>query len=247
MIPPTLKLWKGEEGALGKKKKMTKEKHQIKADVRTILGRKVKHLRKEGFLPATVYGNKFETVSIQFKMIELEKLFDQVGESGLVEILVNEQKLPILFRNPQYSPIDGNIIHIDCYKVNLKEKITATVPIEFVGESQAVKDGNVLIEVTNEVEIEALPTDLPESITVDISVLNAIDDMITVGDIKLEEKMEMVTAPEQVIVKIEEPRAEEIIETPAEEVAPGEVPAMNQKTEEEKAADEAEKAESKEE
>ena len=171
---------------------MTKEKHQIKADIRTVLGRKVKHLRKEGLLPATVYGRKFETLSIQFKTIELEKLYDQVGESGLVEVLVGEEKLPVLFRNPQYSAVLGDIIHIDCYKVNLKEKITASVPIEFIGESQAVKDGNVLVEVTNEVEVEALPTDLPEAIEVDISVLNAIDDMITVGDIKLDEKVEMV-------------------------------------------------------
>jgi large subunit ribosomal protein L25 len=222
---------------------MTKEKHQIKADIRTVLGRKVKHLRKDGLIPSTIYGHKFETMSIQFKTIELEKLYDQVGESGLVEVLIGEEKLPILFRNPQYSPVWGNILHIDCYKVNLKEKITASVPIEFIGESQAVKDGNVLVEVTMEVEVEALPTDLPENITVDISILSAVGDTITVGDIKLDEKVEMVTPVEQVIVKIEEPRAEEVIEAPVEEVAPGEVPAMNQKTEEEKAADEAEEAE----
>ena len=216
---------------------MTKEKHQIKADKRTVLGRKVKQLRKDGYLPATIYGHKFDSVSVQFNTKELEKLYDEVGESGLVELLVDSEKLPILFRNPQYSPIDGEMIHIDCYKVNLKEKIVATVPIELVGESQAVKDGNVLVEVTNEVEVEALPTDLPEGITVDISGLLAVDDMITVADIKLEGKVEMVTHGDQVIVKIEEPRAEEEILPPVEEVAPGDVPAMNQKTEEEKAAE----------
>ncbi|MDD4785180.1 MAG: 50S ribosomal protein L25 [Candidatus Shapirobacteria bacterium] len=219
---------------------MTKEKHQIKAEVRTVLGRKVKHLRKEGLTPASIYGHKFEPMSIQFKTIELEKLFNEVGESGLTEILIGEEKLPILFRNPQYSAVLGDILHIDCYKVNLKEKITASVPIEFIGESQAVKDGNVLIEVTTEVEVEALPTDLPESIEIDISVLNTIDDMITVGDIKLDEKVEMVTVPEQVIVKIEEPRAEEVIETPETEVSPEDVPATEQKSDEEKAAEEAE-------
>jgi large subunit ribosomal protein L25 len=221
---------------------MTKEKHQIKAELRTVLGKKVKHLRKDGFTPSTIYGNKLESMSIQFKTTELEKLFIEVGESGLTEILIGEEKLPVLFRNPQYSPVASDLIHIDCYKVNLKEKITASVPIEFIGESQAVKDGNVLVEVTVEVEVEALPTDLPEKIEVDISILNAVDDTITVGDIKLDEKVTMVTGAEQVIVKIEEPRAEEVIEVPVEEVAPGEVPAMNQKTDEEKAADEAEKA-----
>ncbi len=237
----------GEEGTLGKKEKMTKEKKQIKVDLRTVLGKKVKHLRKEGLTPATIYGHNFEAKSIQFKTMELERLFDEVGESGLVELLIDKENLPILFKNPQYSPVEGNLIHIDCYKVNMKEKITATVPLEFSGESQAVKNGNVLVEVSNEVEVEALPIDLPENITVDISVLNEIDDMITVGDIKLDEKIEMVTSPDQVIVKIEEPRAEEEIVAPAAEEGITVAPAMNQKTEEEKAAAEAEKAKEKEE
>jgi len=224
---------------------MTKEKKQIKAELRTILGKKVKHLRKEGLTPASVYGHNFEPKSIQFKTIELERLFDEAGESGLIELLVESEKLPILFKNPQYSPVEGNIIHIDCYKVNMKEKITATVPIEFIGESQAVKDGNMLVEVSNEVEVEALPIDLPENIIVDISILNVIGDMITVGDIKLDSKVEMMTSPDQVIVKIEEPRAEEEAPVEATEVVVAE--AMNQKTEEEKAAKEAEKAKDKEE
>ena len=224
---------------------MTKEKNQIKAELRTVLGRKVKQLRKDGFLPATVYGRNFEPKSVQFKTMELERFYDKVGESGLVELLIGDEKLPILFRNPQYSPVEGNLVHIDCYKVNLKEKITATVPIEFIGESQAVKEGNVLVEVSNEVEVDALPTDLPESITVDISTLNEVDDMITVGDIKLDEKVEMITQLDQVIVKIEKQRAEEV--APTEEATAVVAPAMNQKTEEEKAAAEAEKAKAKEE
>lgn len=214
---------------------MTKEKHQIKADLRTVLGRKVRKLRKEGFIPATVYGHKFDSLSIQFKALELEKFYDEVGESGLVELMIGEDnKLPILFRNPQYSAVEGNLIHIDCYKVNLKEKITASVPIEFIGESMAVKEGNVLVEVTTEVEVEALPTDLPEKFEVDISVLNAVDDMITVADLEVDEKVEMVTDLEQVIVKIEAQRAEEeIIEEPVEGAEPVEVPATEQKGESE--------------
>jgi len=214
---------------------MTKEKKQIKAELRTVLGRKVKKLRKEGLLPATVYGRNFEPISVQFKAMELERFFDEVGESGLVELLLDTQKIPVLFRNPQYSPIESDLIHIDCYKVNLKEKITATVPIEFIGESGAVKEGNNLVEVTNEVEVEALPADLPESITVDITALETVEDMITVGDIKLGEKMEMVTQPDQVIVKVEKPRVEE--EAPVEE-APVEVPATEQKGEEEEKKEE---------
>src|SRR5665647_1964393 len=103
---------------------MTKEKHEIKAEIRTVLGRKVKHLRDVGLVPSTIYGHKFESVSIQFNALELQKIYDKVGESGLIELLVGSDKYNILFRNPQYSPVESEIVHIDCYKVNLKEKIS---------------------------------------------------------------------------------------------------------------------------
>ena len=216
---------------------MTKEKHQVKATTRTIAGRKVKHLRKEGFLPATVYGKAFESLSVQFNAAEIEKLFNDIGESTLVEVILDEkEKLPVLFRNPQYHPVEGNMIHIDCYKVNLKEKISAMVPIEFVGESQAVKDGNTLVTVTDEVEIEALPADLPESIEVDLAVLDNLEATVTVADLKIDtSKLEILTDTEQLIVKVEEPRVEEEV-APVEETTPVDVPAMNQKTDEEKEA-----------
>jgi large subunit ribosomal protein L25 len=226
---------------------MTKEKHQVKATTRTVAGRKVKHLRKEGLLPATVYGKAFESLLVQFNAAEIEKLFSDIGESTLVEVILDEkEKLPVLFRNPQYHAIEGNLIHIDCYKVNLKEKISAMVPIEFIGESQAVKDGNTLVTVTDEVEIEALPADLPESIEVDLSVLDNLEATITVADLKIDtSKLEILTDAEQLIAKVEEPRAEEEV-APVEEAAPGDVPAMNQKTEEEKEAAAKAKAEEKE-
>lgn len=208
---------------------MTKEKHQLKARVRTLLGRKVKQLRKEGLLPATVYGKGFDSISVQINLIEAEKIFNEIGESGLVELIVDEkEKLPILFRNPQYHPLDEKLIHIDCYKVNLKEKISAMVPIEFVGESQAVKDGNTLVTVTDEVEVEALPADLPESIEVDLTVLENLESTITVADLKVDKsKVEILTDAEQLIAKVEEPRAEE--EEPAVELTPEDVEATAQK------------------
>jgi len=208
---------------------MTKEKHQIKAVIRTVLGRKVKKLRKEGIMPATIYGHKFEPLSVQFNLVDLEKIFNETGESGLVELLIDEkEKIPVLFRNPQYHPISGDLIHIDCYKVNLKEKISAMVPIELIGESQAVKDGNVLVAVTDEIEVEALPADLPEKIEVDLAVLENLESVVTVADLKIDtSKLEILTHGEQVIVKVEEPRVEE--EPVVEEVSPEDVEATAQK------------------
>lgn len=185
-------------------------------------------------------------MSIQFGIKEMEKIFEEVGESGLVDLAIGEELIPVIFRNPQYHPLVGNLIHVDCYKVNLKEKIITTVPVEIIGESLAVKAGNVLVEVTNEIEVEALPADLPERVEVDISVLDEVGKMITVADLKLGKGVEAKTHHEQVIVKVEEPK-EEVVETPETAVAPGDVPATEQKTPEELAAAEAEskKAESK--
>lgn len=212
---------------------MVQTRPQLKADVRELVGRKVKHLRKEGWLPASVYGHDFKSVSVQLNQRDTEKLYGEVGESGLVDLMVGEEKLPILFKNPQYHPLSGELIHLDLHKVNLKEKIVATVPIELTGEAPATKFGNLLIEISKEIEVEALPTDLPEKVVVDVSGLAEVGATITVADVKVDGKVTIKTDPTQVIVKIEEPKEEVIEETPAEEVAPGDVPATEQKAPEE--------------
>lgn len=225
---------------------MKKENPKLKATVRTITGKKVKQLRKQGWLPSSVYGQEMEPISIQIADKEMEMIFDHVGESGLVDLILDEKTMPILFRNPQYHPVLGNLIHVDCYKVNLKEKIISTVPIEFIGESLAVKEGKILVEVLNEIEIEALPADFPEKIEVDLSKLETIDSQITIADLIIDKSLwEIKNTPDQVIVKVEEPRVEEEPVVAEEVVAPGDVPATEQKTEEEKAADEAKEAEEK--
>lgn len=220
---------------------MTKTNPKLSATVRTVTGKKVKTLRKQGLLPSSIYGHGFEPISIQVNDRELEHIFAHVGKSGLVDLQLDGKTVPVLFRNPQYHPVDGALIHVDCYKVNLKEKIVATVPLIFINESPAVKAGNVLVEVATQVEVEALPTDLPEHIEVDLAKLETLESMITVADLVVDKaKVEVKTDAEQVIVKVEEPRVEEE-PVATEEVAPGDVPAMNQKTEEEKAAAEASK------
>lgn len=206
---------------------MAKVNPKLMAEVRNVTGKKVKHLRFSGKTPSTLYGKDFEAKSIQVDTKELAKIFEEVGESGLVDLSLDGKNYPILLRNPQFDPLEGNLIHVDGYKVNLKEKITATVPIEFVGESPAVKAGKILIGVTEEVEVEALPADLPEKIEVDISKLETLEQHITVADLIVDRnKIEIKTAADQTVVKLEEPK-EEVVEEPT--VAPSEVPATEQK------------------
>ena len=210
---------------------MTKNNPRLLAEKRVVFGKKVKQLRNQGLIPATVYGRGMESISVQFNAKDFQKIFSHVGESGLIDLDINGEILPILLRNPQYHPVEDSLVHIDCYKVNLKEKIIATVPITLIGESPAVKAGNVLIEVSNEVEVEALPGDLPETIEVDISSLLEPHTAILVSDLKVSEKVEIKTLPDQVIVKIEEPKVEE--EPVVEETVPIDVPATAQKAPEE--------------
>ena len=222
---------------------MKKENPKISAALRTITGRAVKNLRKAGLTPATIYGHKFEPISIELVTLELNKMFDHAGESSLVEIVVGENNYPVIFKNPQFHPITGDLIHIDCYKVNLKEKITTTVPVELVSESLAVKNGNTLMQILDEIEIEALPSDLPEKIEVDISGLVEVDNKVLVSELSVDRQViEIKNDPEQVVVIIEAPRVEEEPVVVAEDATPADVPATAQKTEEEKAAKEAESA-----
>ncbi len=213
---------------------MKKENPKLKAEKRVITGKKVKQLRKQGILPSTIYGQEMKPLSIQINEKETNEIFSKIGESGLVDLIVEDKVLPILFRNPQFHPVLGNLIHVDCYKVNLKEKITSVVPLEFIGESETVKAGNVLVTVLNEVEIEALPADLPEKIDVDLSKLVDLESMITVADLDIDKSiLELKTDADQVVVKVEEPKAEEE-PIATEEETPTEVPATEQKTAEEK-------------
>ncbi|MEK7527413.1 MAG: 50S ribosomal protein L25 [Patescibacteria group bacterium] len=224
---------------------MTKKIASIPAQLREITGRKVKSLRRLGFTPASVYGHEFKPLTVQFDTVSLQSVFAQAGESTLIEVIIGEDRYPILFKNPQYHPVTSALLHIDCHKVNLKEKIVATVPIEFVGESLAVKNGNVLVTILDEIEVEALPTDLPEKFVVDISTLIEVDQMITVANLEVDRsKVELKTDLTQAIIKTEAPKVEEEPVVPEAEVAPGDVPTTEQKTDEEKAADEeAKKAE----
>jgi large subunit ribosomal protein L25 len=210
---------------------MKKENPKLSGTLRTVTGRKVKKLRQAGQIPATIYGQAMTPISVQFTALELDKIFEHAGESTLVEINIDKETYPVIFKNPQFHPVLGDLIHIDCYQVNLKEKIVANVPLELIGESPAVKNGNILVPVTDEVEIEALPADLPEKIEVDISSLEEIGQKISVSDLQVDQDLiEIKTDPEQVIAIIEEPKVEE--EPVEEEVAPEDVPATAQKSEE---------------
>ena len=194
------------------------EQVPLKAQKRTVLGRKVKVLRREGVIPAHVFGHKVKTVHIQVKASEFEKVFEKTGETGIIDLAVDGQKRPVLVKNVQVHPVSDIPLHIDFYQVNLSEKVKVNVPLEIVGEAPAIhkKIGLLLTPVT-EIEIEALPADLPEKIEVDVAPFENVGDEIKVKDLKVDRsKIEIHTDEELVVAQIGELVTREMEEVEAE-------------------------------
>jgi len=204
-----------------------KEKIKLTVEKRKVTGRKTKTLRREGILPANIYGKKEKSLSVQLEAKSFLPVFKEVGETGLIELKVADEKeaRPVLIHNVQFHPVDETPLHVDFYQVDLKEKVTTKVPVELIGESPAVKDKiGILIQPLSEVEVEALPADLPEKIEVNISGLKAINDAVVVADVKLPEGVRGLTEGKEILAKIEPLAKEEevVAPPPAEEEAPTE-------------------------
>lgn len=192
----------------------------LTAAKRQVLGRKVKTLRRQGILPANVYGRHVKSTAVQVKTDEFKKIFGQAGETGLVGLRVNGDVHPVLIHNIHIDPVTDEPLHADLLEVNLAEKVAATVPIEIIGESPAEKTAEgVIVQQMHEVEVEALPADLPEKIIVDISGLVAVDDAIKVSQLSVDKsKVEVKDDPERIVVNVAPPAKEEEITPPVEEV-----------------------------
>lgn len=215
---------------------------KLKAEERKVLGRKVKNLRAQGRLPANLYGKKTKSQAVQVDASTFATVFAQEGETGLVELEVAGKSTPVLITNVQVDPVTDKPIHADFMQVNLKEKVTAKVPVELIGESPAEKQGiGVVVQLVNELEVEALPMDLPENFTIDVATLENVDQTVTVADLKVDKsKVEVKADAELLVVKVEAPREEEVEPVPvaAEE---GEAP-VGEETPQEGAVGEAEAA-----
>lgn len=194
-------------------------KHQLTVQPRQVLGRKVKSLRSQNLVPGHVFGLGVPTVNIQVSNLDLRHAYKQVGESSLLYLQVGSEPAPrpVFITDLTIDPVTSAVLHVSFHQVNLKEKITAPVSIELIGESPAVRDHlGVLVQQLNAIDVEALPTDMPEHIEVDISVLDQVDTSISVKDLKLASTLSVQTDPEAMIVKIEPLAKEEVVEVPAE-------------------------------
>lgn len=189
----------------------------LEATKREVTGKKVKLLRNEGKLPAVLYGKSIKATPIVLDTRKTTNILKKVSESTIVTITLDGKEHAALIRDRQMDYLKGTLLHLDFQVVSLTEKIRTNVHIELVGEAPAVSTlSAMIVNGITEVEVEALPNDLPEKITVDISGLEEIGSAIYVKDIPAIDKVAFLTDPEELIA-IASVVKEEVIEEPVEE------------------------------
>jgi large subunit ribosomal protein L25 len=198
---------------------------ELEVSKRDITGKKVRFLRRQGIIPANIYGHGIDSTAINVDAKSLKHLLAHAGTTDLISLKIDDAKNPlrVLVREIHRNPINDDLLHVDFYQVRMDEKIKADVPLVFVGEApvlKKVKNSSVL-HLIDSLPIEALPDDLPHSFEIDVSSLEELDSAIHVKDIHLGDGITLLSDPEQMAVKVIEARKEEEIpvEVPvAEEV-----------------------------
>lgn len=209
---------------------------ELTAQKREIFGKKVKTLQEQGLIPAEFYGNGIENIHLVVPTKEFRKIFKEAGESTVIDLLIDGKKNKVLIYDVSKKSITGEISHIDFYGIKMDEKIKIKVPLEFIGEAPAVKEkSGVLVKAMQEIEVEALPGDLPHNIAVNLSSLMDIGSNILVKDIAVD-KVKFLASSEAVIATIIEQKEEEV-------VVPASVADVKVETEEKKEARDKEKEE----
>lgn len=220
-------------------KHTTATKLELEATTREVVGSAVRNLRSTGIMPAVLYGKGQEAMNLQVPLKEFDGIFRKAGESTLVYLNVGGKSYPTIIKDVARDALSGSALHADFYKVSLTEKIKAMVPVVFVGESFAVKElKGIFVRNVNELEVEALPQNLPHEITVDISSLKNFGDQITLGDVKVNDAV-LVGGADEIVATVQEPKSEAELE--AELAAPTtDVSAVEEIKKEEKPAEEGE-------
>lgn len=178
-----------------------------------------KDLRNQGKIPAVIYGKDFDNQKLALDETGFNRLYKEAGSSNLVNLKIGDGSDKVLIHDIQLHPVTGKILHVDFFKINMKEKIKTEVPLEIVGETPLVieQEGS-LITNKDAVEVECLPSDLVDHIKVDVSRLTDFEQNIKVSDLQVPQGIEILDDPEEVIVLVQPPRSDEELEALEEEV-----------------------------
>lgn len=210
------------------------DKIVLKATRRNVVGKHVKEVRRQGLLPAVLYGHKFEPINISLNAHDASLVLGAVTPSTIVTIDLEGTEHAALVRERQKNYLRNSLLHVDFQVVSQNETIRAMVPVVLTGVAPAVKDFNAVI-VTNvtQIEVEALPRDLPEHFEIDIAVLTGVGDSIKVSDLTVSNKVNVHTAADEILVVATGAAPEEVVEEVATEGAEPEVIERGKKDEDE--------------
>jgi large subunit ribosomal protein L25 len=192
----------------------------LKAQIRETFGKKLRPLRKKGFVPAILYGHKIKNVPLLIQHRDFHQILKKAGFSTLVDLVIGDEKpVKILISDVQYDPISSDFIHADLHQIKMTEKIRTEIPIRLEGDSKAVigLEGN-LIQNKGALEIECLPADLIPEIIASIEPLKTFDDKILVSDLQVPENITVLNNPEDLVAQVTPPRSEEELEELEEKV-----------------------------
>jgi large subunit ribosomal protein L25 len=194
---------------------------ELKAEHRDMLGKKVRRLRAAGKLPATVYGHDVTPESIQVDAHDMRDVLRKAGRTQLIDLIIDSQKArPVFVKQTSIDAKRNALLHVEFYQANLREKMSASVPLHFQGESQAVKDGGILLTVLDHVDVETLPEDVPAAIEVDLTALAEMNAAIHAQDVQMPAGVALLTSGDEILVKVNPPVAEEVVEEAIEEPEP---------------------------
>jgi large subunit ribosomal protein L25 len=196
--------------------------YELKVQKRDVFGKRTNSLKKQGFIPAELYGHGIENVHLSVSSDEFNRVYKDAGESSVINVNINGDIRPVFVRSVQTDSVTDKTLSVDFYQIKMDEKITTHVPIELLGEPPVVKDlGGIIVLSMEEVEVRALPMDIPKNIVVDVSGLAEFDQSIYIKDLPKSDKFEFSVDPETVIVSVTAPREEE--KEVVEEITPEEV------------------------
>lgn len=190
----------------------------LNAQLRTTFGNSARKLRRQKILPAVIYSKKVPSIPIQVKLSEFLNIYKKAGETSVVNIILDDQKYDCLVHDLDVHPYKNELRHVDFLAVDMTEKTVASVPLKFVGESEAVKNiGAVLVTNIDEVKVECLPNKIPKFIEVDLSLLKNFEDVIYISDLPQSQDYRILEDSDQAVVVLsyaqEEITTEENLDT----------------------------------
>ncbi|MDQ6662253.1 MAG: 50S ribosomal protein L25 [Chloroflexota bacterium] len=211
------------------------QKTELQVTRREMMGKAAKRLRKQGIIPANIFGHKQESEAVQVDAKVFDGLRRSHSAAGMITLKMdNAPAQTALIRHVQHDPRSGKVIHIDFYRVSLEEKLHVKVALRFIGEPAGVKDeGGVLLHLLDTLEVECQAQSIPEYLEVDIMPLTEIDSIIYAEEVKLPPNFTLLTDPKEGIVKVAAPRVEaaEPVDETVAMTPEGETPAAGAGTE----------------